>query len=104
MSKLKIVLLVLMFFFSRESIAQFVTIPDANFVSFLQNNGFAAAMNGNQMDTTHSSITGTTSVSCSSKNIADLFGIHIETLLADKLFQIGLLPVADFGCFGVNLL
>src|SRR5579871_3923550 len=31
--------------------AQYVTIPDTAFVSWLQNNGFAGCMSGNQLDT-----------------------------------------------------
>lgn len=55
--------------------AQFVTIPDANFVSFLQTK-FPACMNGNQMDTTCPGIVNATTLDCSQKFIANLSGIQ----------------------------
>ncbi len=55
--------------------AQYVTIPDANFVSWLNNNGYASCMNGNQMDTTCNAVINATTVNCASNNISDLTGI-----------------------------
>ncbi len=55
--------------------AQFVTIPDPNFVTYLQTN-MPACMNGNQMDTTCSGITTYQVVNVSNKNISDLTGIQ----------------------------
>lgn len=63
------------FLFSLKTDAQWVTIPDANFVTFLQQN-FPGCMNGNQMDTTCSTIVTTTYVNCSNKNIQNLNGIQ----------------------------
>lgn len=42
--------------------AQYVTIPDANFVAWLNNNGYSQCMNGNQMDTTCNPVVNATSL------------------------------------------
>jgi len=55
--------------------AQFVTIPDTAFVTFLQTN-YPACMSGNQMDTTCAGIVNETYVSCSNKSISSLEGIQ----------------------------
>ena len=55
--------------------AQYVTIPDANFVNWLQTN-LPSAMNGNQMDTTSLSVTTRISVSIQNKSINNLSGIQ----------------------------
>ena len=47
----KRILLALIFcFLLHFTKAQFVTIPDANFVTWLNNNGFSSCMNGNQLN------------------------------------------------------
>jgi hypothetical protein len=58
--------------------AQYVTIPDTAFVSWLQNpaNGFSACMNGNQMDTTCSAIVNATALLCYAHPIRDLTGVQ----------------------------
>jgi uncharacterized repeat protein (TIGR01451 family) len=55
--------------------AQWVTIPDSNFVTWLTNN-YPSAMNGNLMDTTNTLITSATAVSCGYLSISDLIGIQ----------------------------
>jgi uncharacterized repeat protein (TIGR01451 family) len=55
--------------------AQFVTIPDANFVAWLQAN-VPSAMIGNQMDTTSLAVTSRTFVDVGSQNIFNLNGIQ----------------------------
>ncbi len=55
--------------------AQYVTIPDANFVTWLQTN-VPSAMTGNQMDTTNSVVTSLDSVNVNNQNIADITGIQ----------------------------
>jgi uncharacterized repeat protein (TIGR01451 family) len=55
--------------------AQFVNIPDTNFVTYLQQN-FPLAMNGNLMDTSHVSILNAKSVYCSGLAITNLEGIQ----------------------------
>ena len=55
--------------------AQWVTIPDPNFVAWLQAN-YPTCMNGNLMDTTCSGIMNATNVSCGYQNIFDLTGIQ----------------------------
>jgi uncharacterized repeat protein (TIGR01451 family) len=61
--------------------AQFVTIPDANFVTYLQNN-YPTCMSGNQLDTTCTSVTTVTLVNVENKGIADLSGIqYFDALL-----------------------
>ncbi len=65
---------------STITLAQWVTIPDPNFVTYLQTN-FGSCMNGNQMDTTCSSVTTASKVNCNSKNIYDLSGIEYFDIL-----------------------
>ncbi|MES2133091.1 MAG: T9SS type A sorting domain-containing protein [Bacteroidota bacterium] len=55
--------------------AQFVTIPNANFVSWLQTN-VPSAMNGNQMDTTNVAITTYTYINVQNLGITDLTGVQ----------------------------
>ncbi len=56
--------------------AQYVTIPDAAFVQWLNLNGYSTCMNGNQMDTTCSYIISATNMDVSSTSISDLEGIQ----------------------------
>ncbi|MBL0343512.1 MAG: hypothetical protein IPP71_23235 [Bacteroidetes bacterium] len=72
---IKLYLILIGLFVSTSLNAQFVTIPDANFVTFLQTN-YASCMNGNQMDTTCAAIISETSINCNNKNISDLSGIQ----------------------------
>ncbi len=60
--------------------AQWVTIPDANFVTWLQSN-YPSCMNGNLMNISCSAITTATQMDCSSQNISDLTGIEYFTSL-----------------------
>ncbi len=60
--------------------AQFVTIPDANFRTWLNTHGYASCMNGNQMDTTCSAVVNATSVSCNNASITNLTGISYDSL------------------------
>lgn len=77
----KLVSILLLLVTSLVSNAQYVTIPDSNFVSYLQD-AFPSAMSGNQMDTTAPVITNASSVSCHSKNIESLQGIqYFDALL-----------------------
>lgn len=55
--------------------AQFVTIPDANFVTWLQTN-VPSAMNGNHMDTTSLAVTQFNHINISSLGIQNLNGIQ----------------------------
>jgi uncharacterized repeat protein (TIGR01451 family) len=67
-------LLILSLFLSKAN-AQWVTIPDANFVAFLQQQ-YPQCMIGNQMDTTCSAVVNETVLNCSNKGISDLTGIQ----------------------------
>jgi uncharacterized repeat protein (TIGR01451 family) len=75
MRKLFSITLIIMMGFTNKSFAQFVTIPDTNFVIFLQQN-YPTAMVGNQMDTTDASVLGATSLNCSNRNISNVSGIE----------------------------
>ncbi len=55
--------------------AQYVTIPDTAFVSWLQQN-YPTCMNGNQMDTTCAGIARAFLVNVGSKNISNLYGVQ----------------------------
>ena len=56
------VFIVFQVFLGSNAKAQWVNIPDSNFVNWLKNNGFNSAMNGSLMDTTNSLITTTRSL------------------------------------------
>ncbi len=56
--------------------AQWVTIPDANFVNWLNTHGYSSCMNGTMMDTTCSVVVNATSVTCSFQLISNLTGIQ----------------------------
>jgi hypothetical protein len=71
MKNLYFLLLVGVVFFSKPTQAQWVTIPDTNFVTKLTQL-FPSCMNGNQMDTTCSQILNATSLNVSSSSISDL--------------------------------
>lgn len=71
--------------------AQWVTIPDTNFVNWLNNNGYAGCMNGSLMDTTCITIVSETRVDCIGSNIKDFNGLQYFDSL-DTL-----------NCFGNNL-
>ena len=70
--------------------AQYVTIPDATFVTWLQNNGFAGCMNGNQLDTTCQAVLNATAfnITTGNLNIASLQGVyyfkHLDTLIISQ--------------------
>jgi uncharacterized repeat protein (TIGR01451 family) len=67
--------------------AQYVTIPDANFVTWLTSN-YPACMTGNQMDTTCSAIINEDSVIASGLGIHDLTGIqYFDNLLILKCYN-----------------
>ena len=72
----KRILLALLFCFcSHFSTAQFVTIPDTNFVNWLNNNGFSSCMNGNQLNTSCTAVQNAVQIDCSNAGILDLTGI-----------------------------
>lgn len=65
--------------FHCELDAQFVTIPDTAFVSWLNQNGFNTCMNGNQLDTTCPALLDSTDLEC--------FGIPIRNLEGIQYFK-----------------
>jgi hypothetical protein len=71
----RILLAVLMCFFSHFSKAQYITIPDPNFVSWLKSNGYLSCFIGNQLDTTCNAVLTAKSIRCYGANISDLTGI-----------------------------
>ena len=56
--------------------AQYVTIPDAQFVNWLTYYGFGTCMTGNLLDTTNSLVSSTLYMDCSDQGIANLDGIQ----------------------------
>ena len=77
----KIILSFLLVITGIVSKAQFVTIPDANFVTYLQTN-YPSCMVGNQMDTTCIGITSEDTLAVGNMNISDLTGMdHFTNLL-----------------------
>jgi uncharacterized repeat protein (TIGR01451 family) len=75
MKKVLVLLFILIIKFSTPSQAQWVTIPDPNFVSVLQQL-YPSCMSGNQMDTTCPGIVNATHLSVSSSGISDLTGLE----------------------------
>jgi uncharacterized repeat protein (TIGR01451 family) len=71
----KLILLTLLSLTTLLSNAQYETIPDSNFVKFLQIE-FPSAMSGNQMDTSASVIINATTVNCIYSRITNLQGIQ----------------------------
>ena len=57
----------------------YVTLPDPEFVSWLNSNGFSGCMNGNQLDITCSTVLNTTILHIQSTNITDLTGLEYFT-------------------------
>lgn len=80
--------------------AQYVTIPDPNFLAWLQTHGYSSCLNGSQLDTTCSTVTGAQYVNCSNANISDLSGIkyfdNLKTLQC-HWNDLQALPVLPFG-------
>ncbi|MEY2828426.1 MAG: hypothetical protein RIQ33_284, partial [Bacteroidota bacterium] len=56
--------------------AQWVTIPDTNFVNSLNSDGYGVALNGNLLDTTNILVTSATNMQCRNSNISNLSGIE----------------------------
>ncbi len=103
-SKIIFVNCVLLLSFSKTH-SQYVTIPDANFVTWLNNNGYAGCINGNLMDTTCNPIVTDTLVNCGLAGINNLDGIqyfdNLQTLncsnssstpMANRVNNISALP------------
>src|SRR6188472_667465 len=106
--------ILIVFFFSMQFSflkAQWVTIPDSNFVNWLNTNGYASCMNGNLMDTTCNFITNAVKVNCYYSNIQSLQGIqyfdNLDTLKCDfnDLINLPILPggLTYLNCQGNNL-
>ena len=56
--------------------AQWVSIPDSNFVLWLNTSGYSQCMNGNQLDTTCGAVLATYTMYMSSANLTDLTGLE----------------------------
>ena len=74
--KYHIVIGFLCLIFCTQSKAQFVTIPDTNFVNWLNANGFSTCMNGNQLDTTCQDVISSDTIGCAASGINNLSGIE----------------------------
>ena len=75
-SILSIAILLIALFNSQNSKAQFITIPDPNFVNWLSNQGYGSCINGLNIDTTCVDIGLITSIHCENAYISDLEGIQ----------------------------
>lgn len=71
-----LVLIISCFLFCQLSSAQFVTIPDSNFVSWLNNSSYASCMTANQMDTTCTALVTDTFFDIHFTWIHDLTGVQ----------------------------
>ena len=79
----RILLAMLFSFCFNFSKAQFVTIPDTNFVNWLNNNGYSSCMNGNQLNTSCTAVQNAVQIDCSNAGILDLTGISSFPNLID---------------------
>jgi len=70
----KLILIALLFCITQAK-AQYVTIPDVKFATWLQTN-IPSAMSGNQMDTTNATVTSYTAINVTNDSIGDLTGIQ----------------------------
>jgi len=108
----KLLLFVFMFFCLQvlPTKAQWVTIPDTNFVTFLQAN-YQSCMNGNLMDATCSQIVNEDSLILFGLGIRDLAGVEYFSDLislncsSNYLTSINFLPsnLHDLNCFGNSI-
>jgi uncharacterized repeat protein (TIGR01451 family) len=95
--KLSILLLSCILFMNVAK-AQYVTIPDTNFVNWLDTSGYAGCLNGNQLDTTCTAVLNDTIMDCYAVPIRDLTGIQYFKNLQildcsnDSLYYIPSLP------------
>ena len=83
----KLLLIALLFCYSLTK-AQYVTIPDAKFVAWLQAN-IPAAMTGNQMDTTNPAVVMLNNITVENDSIGDLTGIQYFPTLQNLDFGNG---------------
>ncbi|MBK7966793.1 MAG: hypothetical protein IPK10_17085 [Bacteroidetes bacterium] len=60
---------------TKHTKAQFVTIPDTNFVNWLNNNGYSSCLINNQLDTTCNAVVTTKNIYMFNVGISDLTGI-----------------------------
>lgn len=75
-------------FFAPQSNAQWVTLPDTNFVNWLNANGYAPCLNGNQLDTTCPAVVNASIVDCNNSNIQNMEGIqYFDNLDTLKCFE-----------------
>lgn len=94
----KLLLLLVLFTSHRVVNAQFVSIPDPVLVNWMQNNGYASCLQGNQLDTTCSAILNVTSLTINGTKVSNLSGIqyfkNLESLECqnDSLVTIPALP------------
>lgn len=73
---IKTFFILLIFLTSQSAIGQWVTIPDPNFVAWLNANGYSGCMNGNQLNKQCNQVLNTTSINCSNSNISDISGVE----------------------------
>jgi hypothetical protein len=86
MKKLLLVLVVPIFCLKVD--AQYVTISDANFLTWLNNNGYSNCLSGNQLDTTCPAVTNATHLYPTYYSISDLNGLqyfdNLDTLYCQE--------------------
>ena len=109
--KKHLLLILLAFALYMDSSAQYVTIPDVTFATWLRNNGFSTCMNGNTLDTTCSTVLAAHglylgSVDINFQTIHDLTGIqyfkNLDTLEASSDY-ISIIPSLPAGITYLNL-
>lgn len=74
--KTRLLAFVLIFCASFTTNAQYVTIPDQNFVDWLITYGYGNCMSGNQMDTTCNEVIYETGINLATVGVNDVYGIQ----------------------------
>ncbi len=84
----RIIALSCLCFFTAQLKAQWVTLPDTNFVNWLNANGYSSCLNGNQLDTTCPAVVNASIVDCNNYNIQNMEGIqYFDNLDTLKCFE-----------------
>ena len=94
-----LILLAFVFLSFKTTQAQFVTIPDANFVSWLYDHGFSQCLVGNQLDTTCSLVT-----SAASLNGNDPFSLQFPISNLTGIEYFDSLTLVDFSNHQISII
>lgn len=103
--------LIYSFTITSVTVAQTVPIPDPNFVNWLNSNGFASCLTGNQLDTACIPVVNAITLNCKNSGISNLDGIQyfdsLDTLIcySNPLINLPVLPssLRLLSCYSCSL-